>query len=103
MEKINLEKILTNHIPSASLNVLKSTYLKDGGDKSVGERLLDAMKEAIKKTLELTAEEARVITYESGFGGQHVNERSSKIAEIGNQEYASVDKKSILDVINQIE
>lgn len=91
MKTINLEEILKNQC--------KITYERDGVTRyfTAFERsiIIKAMKEACKQTLELAAENASV-------------EVESKMVNIPNgakynTQRMIVNKKSILDIINQIE
>jgi len=83
MEKINLGKILNKHIAS------KTSLETDYDDVVFIKR---AMLEACKQTLELAAENARLI---------FIDDEDPLIG----QEYisAEVDRQSILNTINQIE
>jgi len=87
--KINLQNILSEKLGDEKL--------------SINEVVIKAMKEVCKQLLELAAENAYIERYETGFGGSHYNECKSKTFEVGQEEFVSIDKQSILDTINQVE
>jgi len=80
MEKINLDKILKEYIQKDLQN----------GRHGTTKTLKEAMKEACRQTLELAAKNAKAYVATNG------EWTSSNVA-------ATVNKQSILDIINQIE
>lgn len=86
MKQINLEKILYDELSDNMMNVIDN-------NENMKEWILDAMKEACKQVLELATENASAkieIQWSGNTGTEYCDE------------YAIVDKQSILNTINQI-
>jgi predicted P-loop ATPase/GTPase len=90
--KINLEEILLkNHFHI--LDTLKSVYSPDTHTENMYERLMNGIKDVCEKTLELAAENAKIIDDPNSYCGNTGSEYPPD--EI-------VSKQSILDTIKQV-
>lgn len=93
-KKINLGEIINKELSNRALDILNGNY------RSMHEGTVSAMKEAIKQALELAAENVKLLEDGKSIGDEF-------LMEAYNTYYTDVlytiDKQSILNVINLIE
>jgi len=102
MKTINLEEILKNS--NVHVEFLKGLVIPDGNNGTELDRVIDAMKEACKQTLELAAENANMIgETQDDNGAPDIYEDFVYVSDSNGPDYGFiVNKQSILDTINQV-
>ena len=99
--KINLEEILLkNHFHI--LEVLKNVYSPDTHTENMYERLMNGIKDVLEKTLELAAENAELNWIENEVKVGSNSDFAFRDSD-GNWCKISLDERSILNIINEVE